>query len=76
MQDFQIVNHFLKNNLITTKTGLTHSLKNLIWWNTVDIDSFFPKSFDLTEGEELEDFKNEFRFIKAECIVKNFVNEK
>lgn len=55
--------------------GLTHSLKNLIWWNNVAIDSFFPKCFDLTEGEELDDFKNEFRFIKAECIVKNYVKE-
>ena len=66
------MNHFLKNNLITTKTGLTHSLKNLIWWSNIEIDSFFPKSFDLTENEELEDFKNEFRFNKAECIVKMY----
>lgn len=76
LQDFQIVNHFLKNNLITTKVGLTNSLKNLIWWNNVDIDSFFPKSFDLTEMQEQEDFKNEFRFLKAECIVKNFISNK
>jgi tubulin monoglycylase TTLL3/8 len=55
----------MKNNLITTKVGLTHSLKNLIWWNTVDINSFFPRSFDLTDMEELEDFKNQFRFIKV-----------
>jgi tubulin monoglycylase TTLL3/8 len=60
-----MVNHFLKNNLITTKVGLTHSLKNLVWWNTVDMDSFFPKCYDLTENEELEDFRNEFRFIKV-----------
>ena len=52
IQDYQIVNHFLKNNLITTKVGLCHSLKNLVWWNNVEIDSFFPKCFDLTEGEE------------------------
>mmetsp|Transcript_5590 Transcript_5590/g.5107 ORF Transcript_5590/g.5107 Transcript_5590/m.5107 type:complete len:126 (+) Transcript_5590:436-813(+) len=71
-----MVNHFLKNNLITTKVGLTHSLKNLIWWNTVDIDSFFPKSFDLTEGLEMEDFKCEFRFLKAENILKLYFKEK
>lgn len=47
-----MVNHFTRNNLITTKTGLTHSLKNLIWWTNIDIDSFFPKCFDLTDNEE------------------------
>jgi tubulin monoglycylase TTLL3/8 len=65
LQDFQIVNHFLKNNLVTTKVGLCHSLKNLIWWNNVEVDTFFPKCFDLTDGEETEDFKNEFRFTKV-----------
>lgn len=49
--------------------GLTHSLKNLVWWNNVDMDSFFPKSYDLTEMEELDDFTNEFRFIK---VTKSF----
>ena len=65
LQDFQIVNHFFKNNLITTKTGLCQSLKNLVWWNNVEIDTFFPKCFDLTDDLELDDFKNEFRFIKV-----------
>lgn len=55
----------MKNNLITTKTGLCNSLKNLVWWNNVEIDSFFPKCYDLTADLELEDFKNEFRFIKV-----------
>ena len=62
------MNHFLKNNLITTKTGLSHSLGNLIWWNTIDVNEFFPKCFDLTDGEETEDFKNEFRFNKVTYI--------
>jgi tubulin monoglycylase TTLL3/8 len=63
----------MKNNLITTKTGLCNSLKYLIWWNTVDMDTFFPKCFDLTDGMETEDFKNEYRFIKAESIVKIYI---
>ena len=71
-----MVNHFFKNNLLTTKVGITHSLKNLIWWNNVDINIFFPKSFDLTDNEELEDFTNEYRFIKAESIVKKFIWQK
>jgi len=44
-----MVNHFNKNNVITTKTGLCHSLKNLIWFSNVDIDKFYPRCFDLAD---------------------------
>jgi len=57
LKDFQITNHFMKNNVITTKVGLCHSLKSLIWWNNVEVDSFFPKCFDLTDSNELDDFR-------------------
>ena len=80
LQDFQMVNHFMKNNLITTKTGLSSSLKQLVWWNTVEVDSFFPKCFDLTDNcgdqSEEQDFKNEYRFVKAESILKNYLIDK
>lgn len=32
LHDFQIVNHFSNNNLLTTKVGLCTSLKNLNLW--------------------------------------------
>jgi tubulin monoglycylase TTLL3/8 len=56
LEEHQIVNHFAKATSITTKVGLTHSLKNLIWFNNVDIDTFYPRCFDLAIEEELEDF--------------------
>ena len=62
----------MKNNVITTKVGLCHSLKNLIWWNNVEVDTFFPKCFDLTDGSELEDFKQEYRFQRAESILRTY----
>jgi hypothetical protein len=52
LKPFQMVNHFLKNNLIVTKTGLQNSLKNLVWWSTIPQDEFFPKCYDLTEFRE------------------------
>ena len=52
----QLVNHFEKNTAITTKVGLCHNLKNLIWFENVDIDEFYPRCFDLIEGGELDDF--------------------
>jgi len=60
-----MVNHFGKNNVITTKVGLTQSLKNLIWWNNVDVKTFYPNCFDLTEMEELDDFMTDFKCIKV-----------
>jgi len=34
---------------ITTKVGLWHHLKNLIYFNNVDVDTFFPKWYDLND---------------------------
>ena len=47
LQPGQIVNHYSKTTSITRKVGLTHSLKNLIWFNNVDVDTFYPRCFDL-----------------------------
>ena len=74
LTDGQIVNHFTKNAAITTKAGLCHNLKNLIWFNNIDIDTFFPRAFDLADPGELEDFKEEFKAVKAESILKRYAH--
>ena len=71
----QIVNHFAKAASITTKVGLTHSLKNLIWFNAVDIDTFYPRCYDLAIGEEVDDFIQEFKQLKAVGYMKIYVRE-
>ncbi len=63
--DHQIVNHFAKATSITTKVGLTHSLKNLIWFNNIDVDTFYPRCFDLGLPEETDDFITDFKATKA-----------
>jgi len=65
LQSHQIVNHFAKATSITTKVGLTHSLKNLIWFNAVDIDTFYPRCYDMGLEEERDDFSQEFKSVKA-----------
>lgn len=75
LNDSQLVNHFNKAAAITTKVGLCHNLKNLIWFNNVDIDTFYPRCFDLAIQEELEDYIQEFKAVKAECYVKTFVRQ-
>lgn len=75
LMDSQLVNHFTKATAITTKVGLAHNLKNLIWFNNVDIDTFYPRCFDLAVGDDLDDFVEEFKAMKAECFLKTYVRE-
>ena len=49
LQDFQMVNHFQKNGVITTKLGLTKTLRNNVWINDISEDTYFPKCFDLND---------------------------
>ena len=69
------MNHFPTATSITTKVGLTHSLKNLIWFNSVDIDTFYPRCYDLAIKEELDDFIQEFKQVKAVSYIKIYVRE-
>mmetsp|Transcript_3502 Transcript_3502/g.5971 ORF Transcript_3502/g.5971 Transcript_3502/m.5971 type:complete len:669 (+) Transcript_3502:853-2859(+) len=73
LKPFQMVNHFLKNNLIVTKVGLQQSLKNLVWWSTIPQDQFFPKCYNLTDLKELQEFKEDFRVNRAEAILKKYL---
>lgn len=74
LKDYQLCNHFDKSTMITTKVGLCHSLRNLIWFNSVDIDTFYPRCFDLSESAEREDFYTEFKALRAEAIIKLAAN--
>ena len=71
----QLVNHFPKATAITTKVGLMHNLKNLIWFNNIDIETFYPRCYDLALVEEQEDFAQEYMAVKAESHLKKFVRE-
>ena len=61
----QVVNHFEKNTSITTKVGLSKSLRNLIWFANVDIDTFYPRGFDLSDINDYQDFVEEFKSVKV-----------
>ena len=74
LQEHQLCNHFDKSTVITTKVGLCHSLRNLIWFNSVDIDTFYPRCYDLSDIAEREDFYTEFKAIRAESILKQAVS--
>lgn len=76
LKPFQMVNHFLGNNHITLKVGLQNSLKNLVWWSNIPQDVFFPKCYNLTDFEELNEFQEDFRVNRAESMLKKYLSKK
>ena len=67
---------------MTTKVGLCRNLKNLIWFDNIDIDTISPRfyiiklfiyrAYDLTDISHLEDFVEDFKLSKAEAILKAY----
>ena len=74
LEENQVCNHFSKSGAITTKSGLSNNLKNLVWFSNVDIDTFYPRCFDCSDPSEKEDFITEFKAINAESILKRFLD--
>jgi tubulin monoglycylase TTLL3/8 len=52
-----------------------HNLKNLIWFNNIDIETFYPRCYDLALVEEQDDFAQEYMAVKAEGHIKKYVRE-
>ena len=42
----------------------------------IDIDEFYPRCYDLDDANEFEDFIEEFKFTRAEAIIKEFLKFK
>jgi tubulin monoglycylase TTLL3/8 len=71
----QLVNHFARNGNLTTKVGLTRNLRNLKWFEDVDMDEFFPRSYDLADADELYDYIEDFKMSAAEIVLKLFLRD-
>ena len=71
----QLINHFARNGNLTTKVGLTRNLRNLKWFEDVDMDQFFPRSYDLADPDELCDFVDDFKMVAAENVLKLFLRD-
>lgn len=50
-------------------------MKNLIWFNAVDVDTFYPRCYDCHLEEELDDFISEFKVVKATSYLKRYVRQ-
>lgn len=70
LEKHQYVNHFFQNTAITTKVGLLHNLRSIVWHQSLDIDTIFPRAYDLNEPRDMEAFVQDFRYGFAEGLLK------
>eukprot|EP00434_Breviolum_minutum_P010073 symbB.v1.2.008887.t1/scaffold488.1/size197422/20 len=69
----QVVNHFHGAREITTKVGLTLNLRNCLPMCGSDPESFYPRAYDLYDPLERADFALNFKFTKAQAILREFL---
>jgi tubulin monoglycylase TTLL3/8 len=75
LKPFQLCNHFSRSGEIARKSGLCKNIKNL-YYNGIDPMNFFPRCYDLSIKDELEDFEQDFKFTWAISLLKLFQKEK
>lgn len=73
LNDSQYVNHFMQNTAITTKVGLLKNLKSLQWFESVDIDTFFPRAYDLNDETDMQVFTDDYKAVVAERLLKQLL---
>ena len=64
-----IVNHYRKGGTITRKVGLLKNVRNLYYMNVCP-DDFYPRAYDLSEKQDVEDFIEDFKTSKAISLLR------
>ena len=49
LREWQLVNHFLYNECLTSKFGLCKNLRALIYPEGINVAKFFPRCYDLAD---------------------------
>ena len=75
LKSSQLVNHYWKANQITRKSNFLKNLRNLYFKN-VCIDKFYPRAYELSDKNDLEDFIEDFKTNRAICILKKTLESK
>ena len=74
LKTHQIPNHFKLNGSLTRKSGLCKNIRNL-YFKGINPDNFYPRCYDLTDKNDLNDFFQDFFFTKALSILKQFSSD-
>ena len=48
----------------------------MVWYKNIDISSFFPRCFDLSDQYDYDNFCCDFKVTKAESFLKMYLNNK
>jgi hypothetical protein len=60
---------------VTTKVGLARSLRSLKWFQEVDMESFFPRSYDLNDHEEVCAFVEDYCVVQSMGVLKRYLSD-
>ncbi|GMH42565.1 hypothetical protein BSKO_10484 [Bryopsis sp. KO-2023] len=72
----QIVNHFRNSfQCLTTKFGLLKSLKTLVWHFDTDMNTFFPRCYNLSDEAECVAFDVDFKRCAARSVLKRVLKD-
>ncbi|BFZ08443.1 hypothetical protein BsWGS_11482 [Bradybaena similaris] len=71
----QMVNHYCKAGSFTTKVGLCVNMKNVVWFDNCDHDTFFPRCYRLSHDEERDAFIDDYRMTACMNIIKVAVKQ-
>lgn len=75
LDDAQVVNYYARNSELTSKAGLCNNLYSCCTLDRVDVDSFFPRCYDLTSQTQVEHFVEDFKVTTCLCLLKRFVKD-
>ena len=68
LEEWQIVNHFDKNQCLTSKYGLTKTIRSVFWNEGIDSDLFYPRCYDLADLTDFEDWIEDYKFTKVSVL--------
>ncbi len=57
---------------IGSKVGLARNLKSLQWFDNIDMNTFFPRMYNLANPWEMQDFVEDFVFTAGHVEVMRF----
>ena len=68
----QVISHYLGANSLTNKYELSKNIKNLVSFDWVDVDEFFPRCYDLNCFFDHSNFIVDFQICQAVVVIKKF----
>ena len=74
LKNFQLANHFQKAFALTRKSGLCKNIRNL-FYKGINPDNFYPRCYDLSISNDLNNFLYDFKITKAISILIKFTLE-